>query len=172
MVAADRPTHYFVFHAPDPIEARTGALSFARCSPFLSFPPLAFSALPFRSWVVKVFPVFGLIGWRTEWLAKTEKLRPVAMFNNSQHSNALTQCYPACANSLRSLVNFYDCQHHVNTKESTKYIPAGWPFMSCLAIHQTLVQQESCAIAKMAAQCADKGKQTAKSPPPKITWLS
>ena len=32
-------------------------------------------------------------------------------------------------------------------------------------------EQESCAIAKMTARCADKSKQTA-TPPPKITWLS
>ena len=98
------------FHAPDPAEGRIGAPSFGRRSPFLSFPALAFSAVPFRSWVVTANPVFGLIGCRTEWLANTEKLRPVAMFNNST-LNTATVTHIRYADSCRSLVNFCDRQH-------------------------------------------------------------
>ena len=38
-------------------------------------------------------------------------------------------------------------------------------------INRSYDQQESCAIAKMTVQCADKSKQTA-TPSPKIMWLS
>ena len=73
----------------DLTEARSGTLFFACRTPSLSFPPSAFLAALFRSWEVTLNPVFGLIGCRMEWLAKIEKLRPVAMQNKHlHHSNA------------------------------------------------------------------------------------
>ena len=61
---------------------------------------------------------------------------------------------------LKTFCYFFALQWHLRQ--------LGW---STRPLYTSPYIQESCAVAKMTARCADKSKQTG-TPPPKITWLS